>query len=223
MCGPQTYGLWGGLRWGSLLYRNCLKRVFDVVVSLAGLVLLSPLILTVGILVRCQFGAPVVFTQTRIGRYGKSFTVLKFRSMNDARDSDGNLLPDDQRLTTFGRLVRRLHLDELLQLWNVFQGEMSCIGPRPVITAYLPDYDAFQQRRLEVRPGMTGWAQVNGNTQLSWDDRIILDVWYIDHLSICLDLRIVAASINVVLFGERPHVRSLVKAKRHAKRLGWIG
>ena len=205
------------------MYRNCLKRVFDVVVSLTGLVLLSPLILTVGILVRCQLGAPIVFTQTRIGRYGKAFTVLKFRSMNDARDSDGNLLPDDQRLTTFGRLVRRLHLDELLQLWNVFQGEMSCIGPRPVITTYLPDYDAFQQRRLEVRPGMTGWAQVNGNTQLSWDDRIILDVWYIDHLSIWLDLRIIAASINVVLFGERPHVRSLVKAKRHAKRLGWIG
>ena len=198
------------------------KRVFDVVVSALGLALLSPLILLVALLVRCRLGQPVVFRQQRGGRNESSFSVVKFRSMTDACDESGALLSDEERLTNFGRLIRRLRLDELLQLWNVLRGEIEfCIGPRPALVAYLDDYDVYQRRRLEARPGMTGWAQVNGNVQLTWDERILLDVWYIDHLSLWLDLRIIGATVGVVLFGEYPNEKALEEARQHALRAGW--
>ena len=138
--------------------------------------------------------------------------------MTDARDSAGELLPDDQRTTFFSCVLRHLRLDELLQLWNVVRGEMSCIGPRPALPVYRSDYDWYQLRRLELRPGMTGWAQVNGNTRLSWDERIVLDVWYVDHVSLWLDLRIILATFRVILFGEHPNQGALQQATQYAER-----
>lgn len=158
--------------------------------ALLALILGSPVILTTALLVRIKLGSPVIFRQRRPGRYGHPFTMLKFRTMTDARGPDGTLLPDAQRLPKFGRWLRASSLDELPGLINVLRGDMSLVGPRPLLMQYLPLYTPLQARRHEVRPGITGWAQVNGRNALSWDEKFALDVWYVDHQSIALDIRI---------------------------------
>jgi sugar transferase EpsL len=177
------------------MYRRHLKRVFDLCVASTALVTLAPLLLILAALVRIQLGAPVIFRQQRPGLHGRPFTMLKFRSMTDARDAEGNLLPDEQRLTPFGRFLRSSSLDELPELINVIRGDMSLVGPRPLLMEYLDRYTPEQMRRHEVRPGITGWAQVNGRNAISWDQKFVLDVWYVDHLSFWLDLRILALTV----------------------------
>ncbi len=177
------------------MYRRHLKRVFDLCVASIALVTLAPLLLILATLVRIRLGAPVIFRQQRPGLHGRPFTMLKFRSMTNARDAEGNLLPDEQRLTPFGRFLRSSSLDELPELINVIRGDMSLVGPRPLLMEYLDRYTPEQMRRHEVRPGITGWAQVNGRNAISWDQKLTLDVWYVDHLSFWLDLRILALTI----------------------------
>ena len=172
------------------LYRNYGKRLFDLLIAVPLAVAGAPFMLFLSLLVRWQLGAPVLFRQQRPGRHGQLFTIYKFRTMTDARDDDGNLLPDAQRLPRFGRLLRATSLDELPELWNVLRGDMSLVGPRPLLSEYLPHYTPEQMRRHEARPGITGWAQVNGRNALSWEDKFTHDVWYVDHVSFMLDLRI---------------------------------
>lgn len=167
-----------------------MKRAFDLTVSLLLLLVLAPVLVAVAILVRVKLGAPVLFRQQRPGRDAQPFEMLKFRTMTDSRDSNGVLLPDAERLTPFGRFLRASSLDELPGLINVVRGEMSLVGPRPLLMQYVPLYDAFQYRRHEARPGITGWAQVNGRNALSWNEKFALDVWYVDNRSFLLDLRI---------------------------------
>lgn len=169
-----------------------LKRCFDFSIALALLIVLSPLLALVALAVRWKLGRPVLFAQTRPGLNGAPFEFYKFRSMSDARDAAGELLPDATRLTPFGELMRKLSLDELPQLVNVVKGDMSLVGPRPLLMEYLPLYSARQARRHEVRPGITGWAQVNGRNALDWEERFELDLWYVEHGSFGLDLRIIA-------------------------------
>jgi lipopolysaccharide/colanic/teichoic acid biosynthesis glycosyltransferase len=179
-----------------------LKRLFDLV--LATLILLTlalPLLVICG-LIRLKLGRPIVFCQTRPGLNGAPFTLFKFRTMTDAVDAQGHLLSDENRLTPFGRLLRRTSLDELPELWNVLRGDMSLVGPRPLLMEYLPLYTQEQTRRHEVRPGITGWAQVNGRNLLSWDERFKLDVWYVDHQSILLDIKILFITIKKVFKRE---------------------
>lgn len=179
-----------------------MKRLMDVMVSLILLMLLAfPMLLLAG-LIWINLGRPVLFKQIRPGRLGRPFTMIKFRTMNDAIGADGRLLPDALRLTTFGRFLRSSSLDELPELWNVFRGEMSLVGPRPLLMEYLPLYTSFQVRRHEVRPGITGWAQVNGRNALSWEDRFRLDVWYVDNRTLWLDLKILALTVRKVLVRE---------------------
>jgi lipopolysaccharide/colanic/teichoic acid biosynthesis glycosyltransferase len=175
------------------------KRSIDVLGATAGLLLAAPLLLLVALAVRVNLGSPVLFRQPRPGRHGRPFTLVKFRTMRDAHDRHGRPLPDAERLTRFGRLLRASSLDELPELWNVLRGDMSLVGPRPLLMAYLPHYSAEQARRHEVRPGITGWAQVNGRNALSWDERFRLDVWYVDHQSLALDLHILWRTIGRVL------------------------
>ena len=204
-------------------YLHCGKRIFDIVTSLVGLAALSPIIAIVAVLVRWNLGVPILFCQERAGLNGSYFTIVKFRSMTDERNEQGELLPDERRLTTFGRILRRLRLDEVLQLWNVVCGEMSCVGPRPAVSNLLATYDEFQRRRLETRPGITGWAQVNGNVQLTWEERIVLDVWYVDHLTPWLDLKIILATFRVLFSGERPNEPALETAREYAKCISRCG
>lgn len=166
------------------------KRLFDLVISLLMLILLSPVMLVIAILVRARLGKPVLFSQERPGRHGRLFRLYKFRTMRDLFDAEGKTLPDEERLTPFGRFLRASSLDELPELLNVMKGEMSLVGPRPLLVAYLDRYTAKQARRHEVLPGITGWAQVNGRNALSWEDKFRLDVWYVDHQSFWLDLKI---------------------------------
>lgn len=175
-----------------------MKRVFDfVAASLALLMLVLPL-MALAWLIRRKLGSPVLFCQVRPGLRGKPFTMVKFRTMTDARGPDGTLLPDAQRLTPFGSFLRASSLDELPELWNVLRGEMSLVGPRPLLMEYLPLYTAEQARRHEVRPGVTGWAQVNGRNAISWEDKFALDVWYVDNRSMCLDVRILWLTVKKV-------------------------
>lgn len=167
-----------------------MKRFADFVLSFVGLLVLSPIILLLILLVSVKLGAPVFFTQPRPGLNGKPFRMVKFRTMTDARDRYGNLLPDAERLTRFGMFMRASSLDELPELWNVLKGEMSLVGPRPLLMEYLPLYNPDQARRHEVRPGITGWAQVNGRNALSWEEKFECDVWYVDHQSFALDMKI---------------------------------
>lgn len=176
-----------------------MKRLFDLVASIAALILLLPVIVTVALLVRAKLGAPVLFRQQRPGLHGRPFDMLKFRTMTDARDDEGNLLPDAKRLTGFGRFLRATSLDELPGLVSVLRGDMSLVGPRPLLMQYLPLYDAEQRRRHEVRPGITGWAQVNGRNALNWEEKFGLDVWYVDNRSFLLDLKILWLTIGMVL------------------------
>lgn len=178
---------------------RAIKRALDMVLALLGLLLLSPLLLATALLVRINLGSPVLFSQVRPGLNGRPFRMVKFRSMTDARDASGALLPDAQRLPPFGRFLRASSLDELPELWNVLKGDMSLVGPRPLLMEYLPLYTPEQARRHEVRPGITGWAQVNGRNAISWDDKFRLDVWYVDHCSLTLDLRIIAMTFARLL------------------------
>jgi len=179
-----------------------LKRLFDVVASFFGLLLLSPVIAVVAWQVRRKLGTPVLFRQVRPGLHGKPFEMIKFRTMKDACDAHGNPLPDSERMTAFGSFLRSSSLDELPGLWNVLKGEMSLVGPRPLLMEYLPLYNAQQYRRHEVRPGVTGCTQVNGRNALSWEDKFKLDVWYVDNRSIWLDVKIVFLTLKKVLIRE---------------------
>ncbi len=179
-----------------------MKRLLDVCVAGAGLLLGWPVIALVALLVRVKLGSPVVFSQVRPGLGGQPFKMYKFRTMTDARDAKGQLLPDEVRLTAFGRFLRSTSLDELPELWNVLKGEMSLVGPRPLLMEYLPLYTQEQARRHEVRPGITGWAQVNGRNAISWEDKFRLDVWYVDHQSLWLDIRILWLTVRKVLVRE---------------------
>jgi sugar transferase EpsL len=181
---------------------RALKRGLDVVVSASGLVLLSPVLGAVTVLVWLEMGSPVLFRQERPGYNGVPFFALKFRSMTDQRDGLGRLLPDGERITRLGAFLRRSSLDELVQLWNVLCGDMSLVGPRPLLMQYLDRYTPEQARRHSVRPGITGWAQVNGRNDLSWEQKLALDVWYVDHWSLWLDLRILGVTVWKVLKGE---------------------
>jgi sugar transferase EpsL len=176
-----------------------LKRGFDFLIALVLLIGLSPLLALLALAVRWKLGRPVLFAQTRPGRYGSPFAFYKFRTMTEARDAAGELLPDAARLTPFGELMRKLSLDELPQLLNVLKGEMSLVGPRPLLMEYLPLYSPQQARRHEVRPGITGWAQVNGRNALAWEERFELDLWYVEHRSFWLDLKIIAMTAWRVL------------------------
>jgi len=168
-----------------------LKRAFDIVFSAGWLIGFSPLLLVVAILVRLKLGSPVLFVQERPGQRAKPFRMVKFRTMTDERGSDGELLPDEQRLTSFGKFLRSTTLDEFPEMWNVLLGEMSVVGPRPLLMRYVSRYSAFQARRMELKPGVTGWAQVNGRNSLSWEEKFALDVWYVDHRTFWLDMKIV--------------------------------
>lgn len=175
------------------------KRLFDIVASATGLVALSPLLAATACGVRARLGSPVLFTQERPGKDGRPFTMYKFRTMTDARGPGGQLLPDAQRLLPFGKLLRATSIDELPELLNVLKGDMSLVGPRPLLMRYLPLYSPHQARRHEVRPGITGWAQVNGRNAISWEEKFDLDVWYVDHQSFGLDIKILGLTILQVL------------------------
>lgn len=176
-----------------------LKRLFDLTAAAAALLLLSPVIAVVAWQVRKKLGTPVLFRQQRPGRDGKPFEMVKFRTMRDAVDVHGNVLPDAQRMTPFGSFLRASSLDELPELWNVLKGEMSLVGPRPLLMEYLPLYSSEQYRRHEVRPGVTGWAQINGRNALSWEDKFKLDIWYVENRSFWLDLKILFLTVKKVV------------------------
>lgn len=179
-----------------------LKRIFDIIVSGTLIIVLLPVIVLIYCWVRLKLGAPVFFKQLRPGRNAELFELIKFRTMLDAQDKAGTLLSDEERLTDFGRLLRATSLDELPELWNVFKGNMSLVGPRPLLEEYLPLYSPEQSRRHEVRPGVTGWAQVNGRNNLSWPERFKMDVWYVDNQSFWLDLKILLMTVKKVFLRE---------------------
>jgi sugar transferase EpsL len=181
------------------MYRRFGKRAFDLVVSIVGLAAISPLLLVTSLLVRVKLGMPVFFVQQRAGCRGRAFNLYKFRTMSDARDSSGALLPDEARRSSFGDAIRRLSIDELPQLLNVVRGEMSLIGPRPLSTSYLDRYTPDQARRHAVRPGITGWSQVKGRNSLGWDAKFKNDVWYVDHLGVMIDTIILAKTLVKVV------------------------
>tara|TARA_B100001063_G_scaffold492_1_gene378 strand:- start:3293 stop:3889 length:597 start_codon:yes stop_codon:yes gene_type:complete len=179
-----------------------MKRLFDFTVALSAFVMLLPIIVIVAILIRTKLGSPILFTQDRPGLNGKVFKMMKFRSMLDAKDKNGNLLPDNQRMTKFGAFLRSTSLDELPGLFNVLKGDMSLVGPRPLLVQYLPLYSRDQARRHNVRPGITGWAQVNGRNAISWDEKFKLDVWYVDNQSFWLDIKILLLTVKKVFVRE---------------------
>lgn len=176
-----------------------LKRIFDVVASATALLLLSPVIAIIAWQVSRKMGSPVLFSQVRPGLSGKPFKMIKFRTMKDAVDAEGKPLPDSERLTPFGQFLRSSSLDELPELWNVLKGDMSLVGPRPLLMAYLPLYSPEQYRRHEALPGITGWAQINGRNSLGWDEKFKLDVWYVDNQSLWLDIKILFTTVKKVL------------------------
>lgn len=193
------------------------KRLLDLLGALLGLLLLWPLLALVALLVRFSMGSPILFRQTRIGLMNRRFQIFKFRTMLDSRDSEGRLLPDADRLCPIGRFIRASSLDELPQLWNVLVGDMSFVGPRPLLPEYLPRYSARQRRRHEVMPGITGWAQVLGRNSLSWNDKLAMDVWYVDHCNIVLDCRILGlTAIRVIR-------RDGIAASGHATMAEFLG
>lgn len=180
------------------MYRNWLKPFIDFIVSLLALLILSPVFILATLLLFIANKGKPFFIQKRPGKNERIFCILKFKTMNDKRDANGNLLPDEKRLTTIGRMVRKTSVDELPQLINVLKGEMSLIGPRPLLVQYLPLYNAFQKRRHEVKPGITGWAQVNGRNAISWEEKFKYDVYYVDHLNIAFDLKIIVKTVGNV-------------------------
>lgn len=183
-------------------YEKYIKRLLDILLSGLALIVLSPVLLVTAVLVRSKLGSPVIFCQPRPGKDGKIFNLYKFRSMTDQRDENGGLLPDEVRLTKFGRLLRATSLDELPELWNILRGDMSIVGPRPLLVRYLPLYNEEQKHRHDVRPGLTGWAQVNGRNAISWEEKFRLDVWYVEHLSFTLDVKTVFLTVKKVFCRE---------------------
>lgn len=194
------------------MYTKYIKRFFDISISFILLLILFPILLTITVLLYlCNDGAGAFFLQNRPGKNGKIFKIIKFKTMNDCRDQNGNLLPDVSRITKIGNFVRRTSLDEIPQLINVLKGDMSLIGPRPLLVQYLPLYSKRQARRHEVRPGITGWAQVNGRNSLSWNERFELDVWYVDNISFRTDIKIIYLTIIKVI--QRDNINNLSNQK----------
>lgn len=183
-------------------YEKYVKRLLDIVLSGCALIVLSPLLVVTAILVRVKLGSPVIFCQERPGKDEKIFKLHKFRSMSDARDENGNLLPDKERLTGFGKKLRSLSIDELPELWDIFHGKMSIVGPRPLLVKYLPLYNDEQHRRHDVRPGLTGWAQVHGRNLATWEEKFAYDVDYVDHVSFALDVKIIFMTVRCVFARE---------------------
>ncbi|MBB1482034.1 sugar transferase [Pseudoalteromonas sp. SG41-2] len=179
-----------------------MKRLFDFLVALCAILTLLPVIIIVAVLIRFKLGSPILFTQDRPGLNGKIFKMMKFRTMLDGKDKQGNLLPDNERMTKFGAFLRSTSLDELPGLFNVLKGDMSLVGPRPLLVQYLPLYSAEQARRHNVRPGITGWAQVNGRNAISWDQKFKFDVWYVDNQSLLLDFKILLLTVKKVFVRE---------------------
>ena len=179
-----------------------LKRLLDIIIASIALILLSPLYAVVAYKVKKNLGSPVLFRQVRSGLHGKPFEMIKFRTMKDATDKEGNALPDSERLTEFGKKLRASSLDELPELWNVLKGDMSLVGPRPLLMEYLPLYNAEQAKRHNVRPGVTGYAQVNGRNSLSWEDKFKLDTWYVEHQSLWLDMKILLKTVKKVIIKD---------------------
>lgn len=176
-----------------------IKRIFDFMIALIGIIIASPILLIVAILVRLNLGAPILFRQPRVGLNGEVFEMVKFRTMKDAQDTEGNPLPDEERLTKFGQFLRQSSLDELPELFNVLKGDMSLVGPRPLLVEYLPLYSKEQMRRHEVRPGITGYAQINGRNNISWAKKFELDVYYVDNYRLSLDFKILTQTVGKVL------------------------
>lgn len=183
-------------------YEAYIKRALDILLSGIALLVLWPVLLIVAVLVRCKLGSPVLFCQERPGKHEKIFKLYKFRTMTDQRDAEGNLLPDSVRLTKFGKFLRSTSLDELPELWNILKGDMSIVGPRPLLVKYLPLYNETQKHRHDVRPGLTGWAQVNGRNALSWEDKFRLDVWYVEHIGFLVDVKTILLTVKNVLRRE---------------------
>lgn len=192
------------------MYKHFIKRLLDIVFSGMGLIVLSPLLAVLAVLVRVKLGSPVIFKQERPGRNEKIFTLYKFRTMTDKRDTDGKLLPDCERLTKFGRLLRAASLDELPELWNVLKGDMALVGPRPLLVSYLPLYNETEKRRHEVSPGITGYAQVKGRNSISWKKRFALDIYYVDNLSFWLDCKIILMTFYTVIKRDGIHSETSV-------------
>lgn len=184
------------------MYRYFFKRLLDFILSLVAIVVLSPIYIIVAILVKTKLGSPILFTQDRPGKNEKIFKMYKFRTMTDERDEDGNFLPDEVRLTKFGKLLRSTSLDELPELFNILKGDMSIVGPRPLLVKYLPRYNAHQKQRHNVKPGFTGWAQCNGRNSISWEEKFDLDVYYVKHISFLLDVKIILKTIKTVIYRE---------------------
>ena len=181
------------------MINKCIKRAIDVLSATIGLIVISPIIIIVAILVRIKLGTPILFKQDRVGKNGKIFKMIKFRTMVDATDKFGNILPDEERLTKFGKLLRSTSLDELPELINVLKGDMSLVGPRPLLVKYIELYSKEQWRRHEVKPGITGWAQINGRNSITWSEKFKLDVWYVDNTSIFLDFKILLLTVLKVI------------------------
>ena len=179
-------------------YEKYIKRLLDFTLSFLALIILSPVLLVTALLVRIKLGSPIIFHQERPGKSEKIFRLYKFRSMTDECDENGNLLPDDQRLTRFGQILRSTSLDELPELWNILRGDMSIVGPRPLLVKYLPLYNEEQRHRHDVRPGLTGWAQANGRNAISWEEKFKLDVWYVQHVSFWVDVKVIFMTVKKV-------------------------
>ena len=196
------------------MYNKYFKRAFDVLVSAAALLILSPIYALIAILVRVKLGSPIIFVQQRPGKDGKVFRLYKFRTMTDARDENGVLLADEFRMTRFGEMLREMSLDELPELWNILRGDMSLVGPRPLLTEYLELYNERQMHRHDVRPGLTGWAQVNGRNTLSWEEKFELDVEYVEQVSFIKDIKIILMTVGNVLRREGINSETAVTMER---------
>ena len=200
-----------------LNYKNFWKRILDLLLVLLILTILSPFLIIIAILIRGKMGSPILFTQDRLGYKGKVFKIFKFRSMTNTQDENGDLMSDDYRLTAFGKILRNWSIDELPQLWNIIIGDMSLIGPRPLVAEYKQKYSSKQMRRHEVRPGISGWSQVTGRNTVSWNKKFIRDVWYVDNCSLRLDLKILLYTIPLVL------MRAGIAANNHVTMPVWLG
>lgn len=193
------------------MYRHFFKRFFDIFLSACALILLSPVLLAVAVLVRVKLGSPIVFCQERPGKDGRIFKMYKFRTMTNERDGKGNLLPDEARLTKFGRFLRSSSLDELLELWNILKGDMSIVGPRPLLVKYLPLYSEEQRRRHDVRPGLTGLSQASGDVDMTWERQFALDVQYTESISLLLDVKIILLTVRRVFVRNEHHYGNYVR------------